>query len=204
MIRVGLTGGIASGKSLVSGIFKELGAYIIDADEIAHDLTRPGTQVYQEILHRFAPQVLNPDGTIDRSRLGREVFGDPERLAVLEGIIHPRVFAVEEARRRQIAQKDPQAVVIFEAPLLIETRAHERMDKVIVVYADEKTQLRRLVARDHLEPSEAQRRISSQLSFSEKKRHADYVIDGMLPLPEIAGQAEAVFREIKALAAQPG
>ena len=202
MIRVGLTGGIASGKSQVSQVLRDLGAYIIDADEIAHEVILPGTPAYGEILDHFGPQVRKEDGSIDRSKLGRQVFQDPQRRAVLEGIIHPRVFAVEEARREQIARKDPQAVVVFDAPLLIEARAHERMDKVIVVYADEMTQLKRLIERDGLEPEEAQRRISSQSPFSEKKRYADYIIDGTVSLQEMAKQTETIFREMVALAAR--
>ncbi len=202
MILVGLTGGIASGKSLVAKLLKDLGAYVIDADEIAHEVIQPGTPAYREILQQFGEGVLGKDRTIDRSRLGQMVFSDPTRRDVLEGIVHPRVFAVEEARRREIAQQDPQAVVIFDAPLLIETRAHELMDRVIVVYADRKTQLKRLKERDRLDPEEAKRRISAQLPLSDKKLYADYVIDGMASPQEVAIQTEAIYKELKALARQ--
>jgi dephospho-CoA kinase len=200
MILVGLTGGIASGKSLVAKLLKDYGAYVIDADEIAHEAIQPGTPACQEIRQQFGEGILKEDGTIDRSRLGQLVFSDPARRAVLEGIVHPRVFAVEEARRREIAQRDPQAVIIFEAPLLVETRAHELMDRVIVVYADRKTQLRRLKERDCLDPEEAKRRISAQLPLSDKKQYADYVIDGMASPQEVARQTETIYRELKALA----
>jgi dephospho-CoA kinase len=200
MILVGLTGGIASGKSLVAKLLKDLGAYVIDADKIAHDVTQPGTPAYQEIIQQFGEEVLGDGGAIDRSRLGRMVFSDPARRAVLEGIVHPRVFAVEEARRKEIAQQDPQAVIIFDAPLLIETRAHELMDRVIVVYADRKTQLKRLKDRDRLDSEEAKRRISAQLPLSDKKLHADYVIDGTASPQEVATQTEAIYKELKALA----
>lgn len=200
MILVGLTGGIASGKSLVAKLLKDLGAYVIDADAIAHEITQPGTPAYREIIQQFGEGVLGKDRTIDRSSLGRMVFSDPARRAVLEGIVHPRVFAVEETRRREIAQQDPQAVIIFDAPLLIETRAHELMDRVIVVYADRKTQLKRLKERDRLFPEEAKRRIAAQLPLSNKKLYADYVIDGTASLQQVATQTEAIYKELKALA----
>ncbi len=202
MILVGLTGGIASGKSLVAKLLKDLGAYVIDADEIAHEVVQPGTPTYREILQQFGEEILGKDGTIDRAKLGQQVFSDPIRRAVLEGIVHPKVFAVEETRRREIAQKDPQAVIIFDAPLLIETRAHELMDRVIVVYADRKTQLKRLKERDRLDPEEAKLRISAQLPLSDKKQYADYIIDGMASPQEVATQTEAIYKDLKALARQ--
>jgi dephospho-CoA kinase len=202
MILVGLTGGIASGKSLVAKLFKDLGAYVIDADAIAHEVIQPGTPAYQEIIQQFGEGILRKDGTIDRSSLGQMVFGDPTRRAVLESIVHPRVFVAEEARRREIVRQDPEAVIIFDAPLLIESRAHELMDRVIVVYADRKTQLKRLKERDHLDPEEAKRRISAQLPLSDKKVYADYVIDGMASPQEVASQTEAIYQELRALARQ--
>jgi len=202
MILVGLTGGIASGKSLVSKLLKELGAYIIDADEIAHEVIQPGEPAYQEILPQFGKEILNEDGTIDRSKLGRLVFSDPVKRTLLEGIVHPRVFAIEEARRRQAVQQDPEAVIIFDAPLLIETRAYELMDKVIVVYANSRTQLKRLMERDHLEYDEAKRRIAAQLPIVDKRQHADYIINSGDPPEEAAKQTEAIYQELKALAKQ--
>ena len=199
---MGLTGGIASGKSLVSKLLKELGAYIIDADEIAREVIQPGEPAYQEILPQFGDEILNEDGTIDRSKLGRLVFSDPVKRTLLEGIVHPRVFAIEEARRRQIAQQDPEAVIIFDAPLLIETCAYELMDKVIVVYANPRTQLKRLMERDHLEYDEAKRRIAAQLPIADKRQHADYIINSGDPPEEVAKQTEAIYQELKALAKQ--
>lgn len=202
MILVGLTGGIASGKSLVSKLLKELGAYVIDADEISHEVIQPGTPAYEEILEHFGEEILREDRTIDRAKLGELVFNDPASRAVLEGIVHPRVFAIEEDRRRKIAQQDPQAVIIFDAPLLIETRSHELMDRVILVYANCRTQLKRLMKRDRLDHNEAKRRLSAQLPLNDKKKYADYIIDGVVSPEEVAKQAEAIYRELKALACQ--
>jgi dephospho-CoA kinase len=200
MILVGLTGGIASGKSLVSKILKDLGAYLIDADKIAHQVIQPRRPAYQEILKQFGKSILRKDGTIDRSRLGKLVFADPAKRANLEKIIHPRVFAIEEARRKQISKKDPRAVIIFDAPLLIETHAHEWMDRVILVYADRKTQLKRLMDRDHLDTKEAKRRISAQLSNREKKKVADFIIDGSRSTKEVAEQTKTIFEKLRELA----
>ena len=204
MILVGLTGGIASGKSLVAKLLKDLGAYVIDADEIAHQVIQPGTPAYQEILRQFGKDILREDGTIDRPKLGRLVFRDSARRSMLESIVHPRVFAEEEAQRRQITQQEPEAVIIFDAPLLIETRAHELMDKVIVVYADRKTQLKRLKERDRLDSEEAKWRVAAQLPLSNKKQYADYVIDGMASPSEVAKQTETVYQKLKALAKSSG
>jgi dephospho-CoA kinase len=204
MILVGLTGGIASGKSLVAKLLKDLGAYVIDADEIAHQVIQPGTPAYREILQHFGKEILREDGTIDRSKLGKLVFRDPAKRSLLESIIHPRVFAEEEAKRRQRVQQEPDAVIIFDAPLLIETGAHEIMDKVIVVYADRKTQLKRLKERDRLDPEEAKRRVAAQLPLSNKKRYADYLIDGMASPSEVAKQTGTIYQELKVLAKNSG
>lgn len=201
MIRAGLTGGIASGKSQVSKALRELGAYVIDADEIAREAVRPGTEAFREVVARFGSGILGADGAIDRAELGRRVFGDPRQREALERIVHPRVFAAQEAAYDRIVRADADAVVVFDAALLIETGAHRRMDKVIVVYADEETQLQRLMARDRLPADEARRRIASQAPFPEKKRHADYLIDGTAPLEEVVRRTRTIFEELKTLAA---
>ncbi len=200
MILVGLTGGIASGKSMVSKRLQELGAYIIDADQIAHEVVLPGRPAYDAIVEHFGPGILSEDKTIDRARLGSQVFRDAASRTVLEEIIHPRVFEAEEHRRREIAQSDPDAVIIFDAPLLIETGAHELMDRVVLVVADRKTQISRLVERDRLDPAEAQRRIEAQLPVAEKERHADFVIDGNAAPSAVARQTEAIFEQLRRLA----
>jgi len=202
MIFVGLTGGIASGKSEVSRIFKKLGAYIIDADEIAHALLEPNTTIWKKVVKSFGTEILRPDQTIDRKRLGQMVFDDPEKLAVLNAILHPSVFAEKERRLKAIVQADPQAVVVFDVPLLIETRAHEWVDKVIVVTVDRKTQLKRLMERNGLSRQEAQKRIRAQMPLSEKAKYADYLIDSRGSLSKMEIQIRQIFEEIKRLAAK--
>ena len=201
MILVGLTGGIASGKSEVSRIFKKLGAYLIDADEIAHALLQPNTQIWKKVVEYFGAEILRPDQTIDRKRLGQMVFDDPKKLTVLNAILHPSVFAEKERRQKAIAQADPQAIVIFDVPLLIETRAHEWVNKVIVVTVDRKTQLKRLMERNGLSKQEAQKRIRAQMPSSKKSKYADYLVDSREPLPQMEIHIRQIFEELKHRAA---
>ncbi len=201
MILAGLTGGIASGKSEASRIFKKLGAYIIDADEIAHALLEPNTPTWKEVVKSFGTDILRTDQTIDRTRLGRVVFDDPRKLTILNAILHPSVFAEKERRRKAIAHSDPQAIVIFDAPLLIETKAHEWVDKVVVVTVDRKTQLKRLMERNGLSRQEAQERIKAQMPLSEKIKYADYLVDSGKPLSDMEIRIRQIFEELKQLTA---
>ena len=174
---VGLTGGIASGKSLVAGELERLGARIVDADLVSREVVRPGTPAHAGIVEAFGPEVLLEDGGIDRKKLGSIVFSDPRKLEVLNSITHPRIRErirelVSEARRA-----DPSALIVIDAALLIEGGLYREMSKVIVVYADEKTQAERLARRDRITPEEAQKRIRSQMPLKEKLKYADYVID---------------------------
>lgn len=201
MILVGLTGGIASGKSLVAGILKDLGAYLIDADEISHELIKSGSSAWKDIVNQFGLDILKDDKEIDRSRLARIIFSDPDKRLELNSILHPHIFAEEERRRKKIAEKDPAAIVIFDAPLLIECGAHELVDKVILVYVDRNTQIKRLLERDKLSKTEAVRRIASQMPLSKKKEFADYIIDGRKPKEEIEEQVRKIYDELKEMAA---
>ena len=201
MILVGLTGGIATGKSEVSKIFKTLGAYLIDADEIARDLLNPKAPTWKKVVDCFGPDILLPDQRIDRKRLADLVFDDPNKLAALNAILHPVVFAEEERRRQAIECADPQAVVILDVPLLIETKAHNRVDKVIVVTADPKTQLKRLMKRNGLSKQEAQKRIQAQIPLKEKEKYADYLVDSRDSITKIEVRIRQIFEELKRLAA---
>jgi dephospho-CoA kinase len=196
MILAGLTGGIASGKSVVSRLFRAAGAHIIDADEIAHEVIRPPGRAWREVVEAFGEGILLQDRSIDRKRLAQIVFDDPEQRKQLNAIIHPRVFAEEERQRKEIARRYPKAVVIFDAPLLIETGSHELMDKVILVYANRALQLKRLMERDHLKREEAFKRIRSQMPLVEKKRYADFVIDSSDPADKIRVRVDEIYREL--------
>jgi len=200
MILAGLTGGIASGKSVVSGFFRNRGAYIIDADRIAHDVISPSSRPWQEIVETFGKEILFPDQSIDRKRLGSIVFDDPDKREELNAIVHPRVFAEEERQRKAIVDRDPKAVIIFDVPLLIETGSFEIMDKVILVYVNRSLQLKRLVERDHLTREEAKKRVDSQIPLKEKRRFSDYIIDGGQPVEQIQERVEEIFLELSGLA----
>ena len=200
MLLVGLTGGIGSGKSQVAQIFKQLGAYLIDADELAREAVQPDRPVLQRIVDAFGPDILNPDGTLDRAKLGRIVFADPEKREGLNSIVHPYVFMEEERRRKEISQKDPKAIVLFDAALLIETGSYQLMDKVILVAIDRRKQIGRIMKRDGLTREEAVRRIGAQMPQAKKKSKADYIIDGGQPLKTMEDQVRKIYQELAALA----
>lgn len=197
MLIIGLTGGIASGKSLVASVFKDLGAHIVDADKIVHDLLKPGQPAWQEVLDYFGSEIRFPDKTIDRRKLGEIVFNDPEKREWLNMCIHPKVFEIYRAQVKHLSARQQDAVIVFDAALLIETGYHEEMDSVIVVYSDEEQQLKRLMERDGLSREQALARIRSQMPLSEKSRHADYVIDNRGSREDTERRAREIFAECK-------
>ena len=197
MLQVGLTGGIATGKSTVSRLFVECGAHLIDADVLAREAVAPGKPALRKIAENFGCEMLRPDGTLDRDRLGKVVFGDPKQLEQLNALVHPYVAVAQEQRSREITEKDPHAVIIYDAALLIEAGAHTRMDKIIVVTADAQSQIARLMARNHLSADEGKWRIEAQMPLAEKIKVADYVIDGTLPLTRLRKEVQRIYDELK-------
>jgi len=173
---IGLTGSIASGKSTVSAMLREIGAPVIDADAIVHDLQRPGTPVLQAIAREFGPEVLRADGSLDRQALGRIVFADAGRRRALEAIVHPAVRA-EIRRQMDLHRQAGSPAVVLDIPLLFESGWDRMVDEVWVVYVDAATQKARLIARSGLSPEEAEARIAAQMDLEEKARRADRVID---------------------------
>ena len=196
MLRVGLTGGIATGKSTVSRLFVECGARLIDADVLAREAVAPGQPALRKIVDTFGREMLRPDGALDRDRLGKAVFGNPAQLEKLNAIVHPLVAIAQEQQSREIAGQDPHAVIIYDAALLIEAGAHKRMNTIIVVTADEPTQLRRLMDRNKLTEEDARRRIRSQMPLVEKVAAADHVIDGTLPLEQLRAEVRRIYEEL--------
>jgi len=197
MLLIGLTGGIASGKSLVARIFRDLGAHVIDADRIVHHLLSAGEAVCREVAEHFGRDIELQDGSIDRRKLGEIVFRDPEKRAWLNACIHPRVFAIFSSQVRHICEHDPCAIVVLDAALLIETGYHRKMDTVIVVIAEEEQQSQRLQARDRLTRDQALERIRSQMPLTEKKRRADHVIDNTGTREQTERQARELFAVLK-------
>ena len=178
MILVGLTGGIATGKSTVARMFKRCGAVVIDADQLARDVVRPGKPAWRDIVDVFGRGVLNSNRSINRQALAAIVFGDRRKLRRLERIIHPRVAREQQRITRHIAERSPHAVVVYEVPLLFESGAHKRVDKIIVVTADRETQIARLKRRNRLGRQQALRRIKNQMALARKVGLADAVLDG--------------------------
>ncbi len=196
MITVGLTGGIATGKSTVARILRGAGARVIDADRIAREVVGRGRPAWRDIVEHFGEGMLRPDGEIDRARLGDIIFNDPGEQAALNRIVHPRVFADIEAQRARIAETAPRAVVILDIPLLFEAGSRRDLDEIIVVYAPEPVQLARLMKRDGLSRRDALARIRSQMPIEEKKKRATRVIDNSGDLAVTRRQALAVYREL--------
>ena len=196
MLKVGLTGGIASGKSTVSGMFRELGAHIIDADVLAREALEPGLPAYHETIKVFGRRIAGSDGRIDRRALGKIVFGDPERRRALEAIVHPRVFEEEARIFGELSARDPHGIAIFDAALLIEAGAHARMDRVVLVWCREETQVARMVEKWGLTREEAVVRVRAQMSLDEKKKYADYVIDNDGDIARTREQVARIYSEL--------
>ncbi len=196
MILVGLTGGIASGKSTVSDFLREEGAVIVDADEIAHEVILKGNRAYQPVIDFFGQEIVSVSGEIDRKKLGEIVFHHPLQLAQLNEIIHPLVFEQLESEKKRIEQKQPQSVMVFDAPLLIEVNAHQRMDWVLLVYVDQKTQLARLTQRDGLTKEAAKLRIDTQMPLDEKRVFADEIIDNQKPREVVKKEVRDIYQRL--------
>jgi dephospho-CoA kinase len=181
MILIGLTGGVATGKSTVAKMFAQCGAIVIDADTLAREVVQPGKPAWRDIVRTFGTEVLNPDRTINRQALGSIIFRHPTKRRRLERIIHPRVAREQQRLTQAAARTDPNAVVIYDVPLLFEAGIDKRVQKIIVVTADQQTQIARLKKRNGLSRAEALRRIRSQMPLAKKTRMADLVIDGTAP-----------------------
>jgi dephospho-CoA kinase len=202
MLIVGLTGGVASGKSAVSQILREEGAYLIDADQIARELVQPHTPTWKVLIRVFGKEILEKDGTIHRKKLAAKVFSDTQQRNLLNQILHPRIKKEMNRRVKEIGQKDPGAIVVIDAALLVELGDHREMDKVIVVTSTEAQQIERLRERDGLEKEEARKILSSQMSHEEKLKVADFVIGNEGSLEETRRKAKEVFQELKRIAYQ--
>lgn len=192
MIIVGLTGSVGTGKSTVTHFFRELGAYIIDWDELARDVIRPHLRAWKEIVEYFGKDFLNEDLTVNRQKLAEMVFSDKEKVAKLNQIVHPEVFKEDERITNEVKSLDRDALVIKDIPLLFELTCPIFVDKIVVVSASEQTQLRRLEEKG-MSREDARSRIKSQLPLKEKIKSADFVINNDGPLEETKKQVEEIY-----------
>ncbi len=200
MLHVGLTGGIACGKSTVAVMMRELGCRVLDADALARRLIEPGQPAYDEVLKEFGGQVRAADGRIDRAKLAAIVFANPARLERLNRIVHPHVVDALDRELAELARTEPGAVVVVEAALLIEASYHERLDRLAVAWCEPEQQVERLLARG-MAREEALRRIGAQMQLDQKRRMADDEIDCSGSLEETRRQVLGVVGRLKQLAA---
>ncbi len=199
MLLVGLTGGLASGKSHVGQQLAELGCLLIKADELGHVVLRPGGEAYAPAVAEFGPGILNPDGTINRRKLAAEVFHRPDRLQKLNDLVHPPVRARTQALIDQFAAAHPDGIAVVEAAILIETGSYKNYDRLIVVTCTEEQQIARAMDRDGITREEARARLQRQLPLEEKIRFADYVIDSSGARETTAAQTRAVYQSLRSI-----
>ena len=199
MLVIGLTGGIATGKSTVSDILENAGAVIIDADRIARQVVKKNLPAYRQIVDSFGESVLLPDGEIDRTALGHVIFNDPRKKQLLNTIVHPQVRKETKRQLRRIEKNDPNALVILDIPLLYETGMHRNLSEVIVVYAPEHAQVKRLMQRDQISEEDALARIRSQMPIEQKKSRATLVIDNSGTVKNTRKQTLKIFQRLMEL-----
>ncbi|POH61726.1 dephospho-CoA kinase [Cryobacterium zongtaii] len=193
MYLIGLTGGIASGKSTVAKRFAEHGAAVIDADQLARAAVAPGTDALAHIADIFGPEVIAEDGSLDRARLGSIVFGNPTALSVLNNVVHPAVRALSSAAIAAAERSDPEAVVVYDVPLLVEASVGHPFDLIVVVHAEAETRVRRMVELRGMPEADARRRISAQAGDADRLAVADVVIDSMGSLDETLAQVDRLW-----------
>jgi dephospho-CoA kinase len=197
MLTVGLTGGLACGKSFVGQALAALGCHLIEADELGHEVLLPDGEAYGEAVREFGRAILNPDGTIDRKRLAAEVFGKPERLETLNRLVHPHVFQREQELINRFTKSDPHGIVIVVAAILIETGNYKRFDRLILIECDEQQQIERAMKRDHTGREEVLARLSRQMPLAEKRKFAQYVIDASGSKEETLRRVREVYDDLR-------
>ena len=209
MLKVGLTGGIAAGKSVVGEMFVTLGAHLVQADRIAHSLMQPGEAVYNEVVRHFGREILNPDGSVNRAKLAEVAFGHPSdaegkrasRIEELNRIVHPVVIRSQDAWMEEMGRQDPHAIAIVEAALILEAGAGERFDCLIVVTCSAEQRVARFAARQKIDldtaRKEVMRRMAAQMPDESKIKAADYVIDNSGSLEQTREQVRQVWEKLQ-------
>ena len=197
MLKVGLTGSIAVGKSFVCDVFRELGCHVLDADQVARDVVMPGTIGLRRVVDNFGTAVLKSNGELDRAKLGSIVFADETKRLLLNTIVHPLVFEAQDRWLSDCERKDPGGIAIVDAALMIESGGYRRFDSLIVVWCEPAIQLERLILRDNLPRKDALARIAAQMSQDEKKRHADLLVDTSKGYEDTRSQVVGVYNRLR-------
>ena len=199
MLKVGLTGSIAVGKSFVLGLLAELGCHVLDADATAREVAAPGTPGMKAVVDAFGDDIVSSDGTLDRAKLGAIVFADETKRLQLNSILHPFIIRAQDDQMREWEKEDPQGIAVVDAALMIESGGYRRFDKLVVVRCRPEVQLERLMSRDELTREEAEQRIGAQMAQEEKKKYADFLIDSSEGFAETRQQTESLFQKLSAL-----
>jgi dephospho-CoA kinase len=197
MLKVGLTGGLACGKTFVGEALAALGCHVLQADQLGHAALLPGGEAYGPVVREFGPGILAGNGEIDRRALAEQVFGSAERLALLNSLVHPPVLRQEEAWLDRVAAGDPRGIAVIEAAILIETGSHQRFDKLIVVVCEEQQQIERSMKRDGVGRERVRARLSRQMPVSEKRKLGDFIIDTSGTKEETLRQVRAVYDSLR-------
>jgi dephospho-CoA kinase len=200
MLKVGLTGGYATGKSFVAAELERLGCHLIYADALGHRVLEPDGDAYKPTVAAFGPEILSPEGRIDRKKLGAIVFADPKLLGKLTGYVHPAVFRLENDMLAEFAAQDPAGMVVVEAAILIETGRYKNFNRLILTTCDEETQIRRAMQRDGASLEQVRGRLSNQMPLEKKKRYADFVVDTSGEKSETLKKIGEIYSELKNLA----
>ncbi len=197
MLKIGLTGSIAVGKSFVCEVARELGCHVLDADRTSRDVVAKGTDGLAEIVRNFGDEILQPDGELDRKKMGAVVFADKEKRQLLNSIVHPRVLEAQDKWIQEVEKLDPEGIAVIDAALMIESGGYKRFDKLVVVWCEPDIQLQRLMDRDNFSEDTAKMRIAAQMPQDEKKCFADYLIDTSNGFEDTRQQVEQLVAELK-------
>ncbi len=197
MLKVGLTGGLATGKTHVAGLLGKLGCYVVHADRLGHEVLLPDGEAYDDVVAEFGSGIVAADGAIDRKALASVVFSNPARLDALNAIVHPHVFRRQNEFFDSVARKDAHAIVVSEAAIMIETGSYKRYDRLILTVCPAEVQIRRFVEREGARDQEARQRLARQMPLDEKKKFADYIIDTSGTKADTEQQVRRVYLQLK-------
>lgn len=200
MLRVGLTGGLATGKSFVGECLVRLGCHMLKADEIGHQVLEPGGAAYHPVVEAFGPEILDENGHIARRKLGALVFGDPDRLKLLNSLVHPAVIQKEEDWFASLETLSRNSIGIVEAAILIETGSYRRFDRIVLAVCTPEQQVERAMRRDGLSREEVEARLAQQMSLEEKRAYAHWIVDTSGEKSATEKQASALYQELRRLA----